>query len=163
MVINHDRYGQRIGMFHRGKAEVHSMCGGACSMLQTILFLVIAAFTIYGLSMDPKQIINHQHNIQPKDLEVDITDMVKNFSFGFRYGTKEVDMLDNEYFNFKLQIQINPWETAPATIVDLPLEKCGDSSSLFKTYTKEYASDQFGTNYCFAKNEGKKYVLKGQN
>lgn len=54
--------------------------------------------------MDPKQIINHQHNIQPTDLELDITDMVKNFSFGFRYGTKEVDMLDNEYFNLKLQL-----------------------------------------------------------
>ena len=125
MVINHDQYGQRIGIFHRDKAEVHSMCGRACSMLQTILFLVIAAFTIYGLSMDPKQIINHQHNFQPKDLEVDITDMVNNFSFGFMDSgmpkTKQVDMLagwrwHNQYFNFKLQIQINTWETAPATI-----------------------------------------------
>lgn len=67
--------------------------------------------------------------------------MVKNFSFGFRYGNKEVDMLDNEYFNLKLQIQISLWETAPATIVDLPLEKCSDSSSLYKTYTKDYATD----------------------
>ena len=59
MVINHDRFGQRIGMFHRGKAEVSSLCGGACSLFQTVLFLFIAIATIYGISMDPKQIINH--------------------------------------------------------------------------------------------------------
>lgn len=53
--MNHDRYGQRIGMFHRGKAEVNSVCGGACSLLQTIIFLVIAIYTIHGLSMDPNQ------------------------------------------------------------------------------------------------------------
>ena len=33
MVLSHDRYGQRIGMYHRGKDEVRSVCGGACSML----------------------------------------------------------------------------------------------------------------------------------
>ena len=72
-------------------------------------------------------------------------------------------MLDNEYFNFKFQIHIALWEKAPATIVDLPLEKCKDTSTLYRTYTKEYATEQFGTNYCFAKNEGQKYILKGQN
>ena len=72
---------------------------------------------------------------------------MSNFTYGFKYEGKPVDMVDNEYvwIHFKYEEKITEFEKKS---IDLWLTPCLENTHLNDYYTKEEITAKFGNVYC---------------
>ena len=81
-------------------------------------------------------------------IQIDMSELIYDFSFGFQWNGKEVDMIDNEfvhvYFNHMYRQNSS---FAQRIVEEIGLVECGDKSYLLKYQSKANIVDFYGTMY----------------
>ena len=99
MLLKQDLFGENIHLFYDGKHELTSLVGGISTILLSFIVLgalvyqckLIINFELYDIT-DSTIIYDFDH--LP---EIDFSDQMKDFAFGFLHKMQPVDMIDNEY------------------------------------------------------------------
>ena len=92
--------------------------------------------------------------------QIDYSEGIKEFAFGFKWDGEYVDMLDNEFIhvNFDYEHKISQTEKH---YDEIGFQECIDTSHLLKYYSKEAILKKFGMVYCSGPLSKDHNVLQG--
>ena len=91
---------------NKEEEEIKTACGGYCSLIQIALtvgffgacYKTISIYAEYDVS---QSLIFYDVD----DLQINFTESIKDFSFGFKWKSEQVDMIDNEFVTLKLNYE----------------------------------------------------------
>ena len=78
---------------------------------------------------------------------MDISEIMPDFVFGFKYQSEPVDMIDNQYININFMYQ-NKIHDNVIENESIGVQDCTSVSHLNKIYSKETIKHKFGNLYC---------------
>lgn len=86
-----------------------------------------------------------------KTLRLNATKLLANFTYGFKYEGKPVDIVDNEFvwIQFKYEEKVTEFEKRST---DLGVTPCLEKSHLNDYFTKAEITKKFGNVYCIDPN-----------
>ena len=92
-----DAFALQLQLLYDGKSQFKTVIGGLATLLLPISAIVLTAFYAKDIFEYTNIEIAQTKIFRDLDLELNATDIMSNFTYGFKYEGKPVDMVDNEY------------------------------------------------------------------
>ena len=149
-IKDQDEFSQSVTLNFNGEKTISSVCGGFFSLV--IKFSLLYVFIYQSYIIFDFQIYNIWDTILYYDLDVnehiiDIKELMEDFSFGFAYKKKPIDLIDNEFFRINMIYQIK-WDEFNKDVEEVGIHECSETSHVAKLYNQRAIALKFGSLYC---------------
>ena len=130
---------------------MNTVCGGLTSILLLLVFILWIIVQICILSWGQNYTLQNStifYNVETNPEEVDISQLMKDFAFGFKFNRQPIDMIDNQYVKIDFKYETNDMQDGQPQTKDIGIYDCTQVSHVNQVHHKDAISANFGKLYC---------------